>query len=72
MQDPSHDQHPVTLVYANNNYFQLDEKNQTKGALWIRPENADGEIKGGAGIGNMLVVNQESDEQGSIVRIQQR
>ena len=71
LQDPAHDQHPVTRGYANSNYFQLNKRNQTTDQIWIRPKNADGEIKGGAGIGNMLVVNQESGEQGSIVRIQQ-
>ena len=61
----------VNRGYANGHFFQLDVKNQTKEPIWIRPENEDGDIKGGAGVGNMLVVNQESGNQGSIVRIQQ-
>lgn len=43
----------------------------TRDAIWIRPKNEDGDITGNAGQGNMLVVNQESGNQGSIVRIQQ-
>ena len=70
LQEPSHDQHPVTRGYANSNYFQFNKRNQTTDPIWIRPKNADGEIKGGAGVGT-LVVNQEIDNQGSIVRIQQ-
>ena len=61
----------VNRGYANSHFFQLDVKNQTKEPIWIRPANEDGDIKGGAGVGNMLVVNQESGEQGSIIRIQQ-
>ena len=77
LQDPSDDQHPVTRGWANSNYIKttgniyLDQKLETRKHIWIRPENANGEIKGGAGIGNMLIVNQESGNQGSIVRIQQ-
>ena len=64
----------VNRGYANGHYFQLDEDNEATGRLWLRPyydDNGTLKKRGGAGVGNMLVVNQESDKQGSIVRIQQ-
>ena len=61
----------VNRGYANDHFFQLDEKNQTTEPIWIRPQNANGDVTGNAGQGNMLVVNQESGNKGSIIRIQQ-
>ena len=64
----------VNRGYANSSYFRLDEKNQTKGPIWIRPsydDNGTEKVRGGASAGNMLIVNQESDK-GSIVRFQQK
>ena len=60
--------------YGNSNYFQFDKKNETTERVWIRPfydDNGEQKKRGGAGTGNMLVVNQEADN-GSIIRIQQK
>ena len=64
----------VNRGYANDHFFQLDEDNEATGRLWIRPyydDNGTLKKRGGAGEGNMLVVNQESGNKGSIVRVQQ-
>ena len=61
----------VNRGYANDHFFQIDQKNQTTEPIWIRPQDANGNVTGNAGQGNMLVVNQESGNKGSIIRIQQ-
>ena len=64
----------VNRGYANDHFFQLDEDNEATGRLWLRPfydDNGVQKKRGGAGEGNMLVVNQESGNKGSIVRVQQ-
>ena len=69
-----HDKSIVNRGYANSHFFQLDEDNEATGRLWIRPyydDNGTLKKRGGAGEGNMLVVNQESGNKGSIVRVQQ-
>ena len=85
LQDPDHDQHPVTLGYANTNYASLQNTNTELDKRVLKAgDKMTGTLEttsrilirpnnqGASGANNMLVVNQSSSNgSGSIVRIQQ-